>query len=303
MMTNPIQNIKMIGMSGLRMTLYNRSMIVTSLDETFTESGSQFNAIALEEYLFNKSTSKQEYLHDCAKFIRLAWKIHHHQQQNVDDATWGGIPLKLSTKEKLNHREILRIVAWQYSQFRVDTPESPASQEKDEYEEDIMRELEACVEYSEEMEKLNERLKDNKYLSKMQSNTQGVSDKGDEIPPEDIIDDEEDGSSDEVISDDKEREIQLMQKIAAWRAMFWKAKLLQSLASGFTDMPRDLSLPPSSTENQDRMELRKRKLQDPFERGLKSQKTLRMTEFSGIAPTSPTGFRDVGNTRKQLFER
>ena len=54
MMTNPIQNIEMIGKSGLRMTLYNRSMIVASLDETFTEHGSQFNAIALEEYLFNK---------------------------------------------------------------------------------------------------------------------------------------------------------------------------------------------------------------------------------------------------------
>ena len=62
-----------------------------------------------------------------------------------------------------------------------------------------------------------------KYLSKLQSNTQGVSDKADENPPEEITDDEEDGSSDEVISDDKEREIQLMQKIAAWRAMFWKA--------------------------------------------------------------------------------
>ena len=94
-----------------------------------------------------------------------------------------------------------------------------------------------------------------------------------------------------------------MQKIAAWRAMFWKAQLLQSLASGFSDMPRDLSLPPSSTENQDRMELRKRKLQDPFERDLKSQKTFKLTGFSGIAPTSPNGFRDVGNTRKQLFER
>ena len=52
------------------------------------------------------------------------------------------------------------------------------------------------------------------------------------------------------------------------------------------------------------MELRKRKLEDPFESDLKSQKTLkRLTEFSGIAPTFPTGFRDVGNTRKQLFER
>ena len=149
----------MNGMCELRMTLYNRSMIVRSLDETFTESGSQFNAIALEEYLFNKSTSKQEYLHDCAKFIRLAWKIHHHQQQqqNVDDAMRGEIPLKLSTKEKLTHGEIMRVVALQYSQIRVNTPESPASQEKDEYEEDIMRELEACVEYMEEMEKLNER--------------------------------------------------------------------------------------------------------------------------------------------------
>ena len=138
----------------------------------------------------------------------------------------------------------------------------------------------------------------------MQSNTQGVSDKADEIPPEDIIDDEEDGSSDEVISDDKEREIQLMQKISAWRAMFWKAKLLQSLASGFSDMPLNLSLPTSSTENQDRMELRKRKLQDPFERDLKSQKTLRRTGSFEIAPTSPTWFSDdVENTRRQLFER
>ena len=275
------------------MTLYNRSLIVRSLDETFTESGSQFNAIALEEYLFNKSTSKQEYLHDCAKFIRLAWKIHHHQQQqqkqNVDDAMRGGFPLNLSTKEKLHLGEILRVVSNQYSQIRVNTPESPASQETDEYEEDIMRELEACVEYLEEMEKLNERLKDNKYLSRMQSNTQGVSDKADEIPPEGITDDEEDGSSDEVISD-KEREIQLIQKIAAWRAMFWKAKLLQSLASGFSDMPIDLSLPPSSTENQDRMELRKRKLEDPFERDLKSQKTTRFSD-------------DVEKIRRQLFER